>query len=57
MAGHDLNRSPLQPGQLHSFALTATFSEAGEQWWCFNALISRTTQNWDTHQAHELTVR
>ena len=54
---HDLERFELQPGKSHRFALSASFPQAGAQWVYFNALISSTRQNWDTHHPHNLLVR
>ncbi|MEX2176297.1 MAG: hypothetical protein WD872_18185 [Pirellulaceae bacterium] len=57
ITGVDLERVELAPGKSHSFALSASFSQAGVQTLYFNALISGTTQNWDTHEARQVTVR
>ena len=56
IAAVDLAGLELSPEKSHSFTFQATFPNAGERWIYFNALISGPTQNWDTHQAHELTV-
>jgi hypothetical protein len=57
IAAVNLANLELAPEKSHAFALEATFPEAGERWLYFNALVSGPTQNWDTHTAHELTVR
>lgn len=56
LAAHDLAGMTLEPSKSHTFGLSAEFPDAGKQWVYFNALISGTSQNWDTHQAHELTA-
>jgi len=57
IAGHDLAGKLLDPSQSHSFRLSAELPKAGQQWVYFNGLVSGATQNWDIHQAHELTVK
>jgi hypothetical protein len=57
IAAADLANLELPPDKSHGFSFQATFPEAGERWVYFNALISGPTQNWDTHRAHELSVR
>lgn len=56
IAGHDLAGKLLAPSESHSFRLTAALPKVGQQWVYFNGLVSGSTQNWDIHQAHELTV-
>ena len=56
IAGHDLAGIMLDPSKSHTFGLSAEFPDAGHQWIYFNALLSGSTQNWDTHQARELNV-
>ena len=57
IAGHDLAGKMLDPSKSHSFSLTAELPKAGQHWVYFNGLVSGTTQNWDIHQAHEVTAK
>jgi hypothetical protein len=57
LAAVDLGRVELAPGEAHQASLVATFAAAGRQWIYFNALISGSTQNWDFHQAHEMSIQ
>lgn len=57
IAGKDLEGFELQPGESHKFTLSASLADEGAQGVYFNALIFGTTQNWDTHSLHEVTVR
>lgn len=56
VVAHDLAGKVLQTGESHSFRLNVTFPEAGQPGFYFNALVSGTSQNWDTHQSHWPTV-
>lgn len=57
IAAVDLKDVKQSPGESHTAALTATFANAETRWVYFNALISGSTQNWDMHQAREMTIR
>ena len=57
IAAIDLKNVKLLPGESHKAALTATFTQAETRWVYFNALISGSTQNWDMHKAHEITMK
>ena len=52
IVAHDLAGATLAPGKSHAFHVMATFPEAGAPTVYFNVLVSGSTQNWDTHQAH-----
>lgn len=56
IVAHDLAGMALAPGKSHAFHVLATFAEAGTPTVYFNVLVSGSTQNWDTHQAHWPTV-
>jgi hypothetical protein len=56
IVNHDLAGRVLDPSESHSFDLTAEWEKAGLQWVYFNSLVTGASQNWDVHQAHELTV-
>jgi hypothetical protein len=57
IAGQDLHRVELAPGESHVFPLDVTFPLPGPKSIYLNTLISGTTQNWDTHQSVEMTIR
>lgn len=56
LAATDLALNVLLPGKSHAFAIEHTFPKAGKHSLYFNALITGTTQNWDTHGGYEFIV-